>query len=77
MNSINEQQPSLDVVELKKTINRQLPPGYSVAVSADDRGLLMEVYDGDVLIMSIPIGGLTQEDAENKIMKEIGDTYEV
>lgn len=65
---------NLDLPELKANVNRRLPAGYSVAVSADSRGLVMEVYDGDVLIMSVPISGLSQKDAEDKVLTEFGET---
>lgn len=62
---------NLDISELKAETNRRLPAGYSAAGMLSDDGVAMEIYDGDVMIMSIPIGGMEQKDALDKIEKEI------
>ena len=62
---------NLDISELKTETNRRLPAGYSAACMLSDDGVAMEIYDGDVMIMSIPIGGMEQKDALDKIEKEI------
>ena len=54
----------LDAQALKQYTNRNLPAGYSAAVSADDKGVTIDVYDSDVMVLSIPVGGLSQGAAE-------------
>lgn len=61
----------LDIQALKQYANRILPAGYSVAVSADDSGLTLDVYDSDVMVLSIPVGGLSQGEAKKKIDTEL------
>ena len=62
---------NLDIQELKSETNRRLPAGYSAACMFSEDGVAMEIYDGDVMIISIPIGGMEQKDALDKIEKEI------
>lgn len=61
----------LDVQALKQYVNRNLPAGYSAAVSADDKGVIIDVYDSDVMVLSIPVGGLTQDAAEKTVDKAL------
>lgn len=62
---------NLDIQELKSETNRRLPAGYSAACMLSEDGVTMEIYDGDVMIISIPIGGMDQKEALDKIEKEI------
>lgn len=62
---------NLDIPELKAETNRRLPAGYSAACMLSDGGVAMEIYDGDVMIISIPLGGLDQTEALDKIENEI------
>ena len=61
----------LDAQALKQYTNRNLPAGYSAAVSADDNGVAIDVYDSDVMVMSIPVGGLSQDAAEKTVDKAL------
>lgn len=61
----------LDMQELKQYANRILPAGCSAAISADDRGLTLDVYDSDVVVLTIPVGGLSQGEAKKKIDTEL------
>ena len=61
----------LDAQELKQYTNRNLPAGYSAAVSADDKGVAIDVYDSDVMVLSIPVGGLSQDAAEKTVDKAL------
>ena len=61
----------LDAQALKQYTNRNLPAGYSAAVSADDKGVTIDVYDSDVMVLSIPVGGLSQGAAEKAVDKAL------
>lgn len=61
----------LDVQALKQYANSILPAGCSTAISADDKGLALDVYDSDVMVLSIPVGGLSQGEAKKKIDTEL------
>ena len=50
-----------------KDVNRELNP----AVSADDKGVTIDVYDSDVMVLSIPVGGLSQGAAEKAVDKAL------
>ena len=62
---------NLDIPVLKSETNRRLPAGYSAACMLSDGGIEMDIFDGDVLIIAIPLNGLNQTDAFNKIEHEI------
>lgn len=62
---------NLDIQNLKSETNRRLPAGYSATCMLSEDGVAMEIYDGDVMIISIPIGGMDQKEALDKIEKEI------
>ena len=58
----------LDLKALKAYANKALPAGYSTAFSMDSNGLLMmEIYDGDVMVMTFPMDVSTDEDAKARI----------
>lgn len=61
----------LDVQALKQYANRSLSAGYSAAVSADEDGMSLDIYDGDVMIKSISVEGLSQGEAEKTIDAEL------
>ena len=61
----------LDAYALKQYANRSLSAGYSAAVSADEDGMSLDIYDGDVMIKSIPVEGMSQGEAEKKIDAEL------
>ena len=63
----NNEATELDAQSLKQYTNRNLPAGYSDAVSADDKGVAIDIYDSDVMVSSVSVGGLSQADAEKKI----------
>lgn len=64
---------NLDIPVLKSETNRRLPAGYSAACMLSDGGIEMDIFDGDVMIISIPLGGLDQTEALDKIENEIKD----
>lgn len=58
----------LDLKALKAYANKALPAGDSAAFSMDSNGLLMmEIYDGDVMVMTFPMDVSTDEDAKARI----------
>lgn len=58
----------LDLKALKAYANKALPAGDSAAFSMDSNGLLMmEIYDGDVMVMTFPMDVPTDEDAKARI----------
>lgn len=61
----------LDAYALKQYANRSLSAGYSAAVSADEDGMSIDIYDGDVMIKSISVEGLSQGEAEKAIDAEL------
>lgn len=61
----------LNLNELKAYTNRKLPAGDSAAFGYDDGTFGMEIYDGDVMVMHIPLDGLNQEQAIERIDKNL------
>ncbi len=61
----------LNLNELKDYTNRKLPAGDSAAYGYDNGAFGMEIYDGDVMIMHIPLDGLDQKQAIERINKNL------
>ena len=64
---IKKESVDLNLKELKDYTNRKLPAGDSASFGYDDGAFGMEIYDGDVMLMHIPLDGLSQEQAIKRI----------
>lgn len=62
----------LDLPALKTHANKLLPAGDSATFSIDADGkLMMEIYDGDVMVMSFSMNGINQETAMKRITHKL------